>query len=195
MDQTLKNKILLIQKNKSIAYVNFLNDGTITKDEYSESERLNRVNSPYWVGSVKELFCEAAQRCVYKCDFNNINMDMLIGLVYNVENIDENDKIKEGAKPINNVVRFYTGDITSYLDGKETHRIETNNNYSYMWKRNSYLNYSEFVSLLEKEGITYNGPKSFKELKEAILSGEKFDIKLSIDLKEKTDDKKLIKRR
>ena len=195
LDQTLKEKILLIQKNKSIAYVNFLNNGTVTKDEYSQSERLSRVNSPYYVDAIKEIFCDAAECIVYKFDFNNLNMDLLIGLVYKVEDIDENDKIKEGAKPINNVARFYTGDITTYLDDKEAYRIKTGDNYSFRWTRDSYINYNEFVSLLEKNGMNYNGPKSFKELKEAILSGETFDIDVSIDLREKTQDKKLIKRR
>ena len=195
MDQSLKEKILLIQKNKSIAYVNFLNNGTITKDEYSKSDSLSRVSSPYYVGVIKELFCDAAECIVYKHDFNNLQMDMLIGLVYDIKDVDENDKIKEGAKPINNVVRFYTGDITTYLDDEEAYRIKTGDNYSYRWTRDSYLNYNEFVSLLEKNGMNYNGPKSFKELKEAILSGETFDIDISVDLREQAQDKKLIRRR
>ena len=192
MDQSLKEKVQLIRKNRSIHFVNFFNDGSITKDEYSVTENMYLRFASIPVEYMSELMCYAAQIYSHKNDFDSIDMDLLLGLIYEVEDVDKNGQIKEGAKPLDNVVRYYTGDMRGYLDNKKTNELKMKDNYK---NRQGFVKYNEFISLLEKNGMNYNGPKSFKEFKEAILSGEKFNINITLDLKEKTDDKKLIKRR
>lgn len=191
VDQSLKEKILLIQKNKSIAYVNFFNDGSVKRDEYSTIEYMNPKYFSTQVERIEELMCYAAENYSNKKDFDSITMDLLLGLVYEAEEITLNNKIKQEAEPLDNVVRYYTDDIRSYLGNKKTNETKARDNFR---NRQGLVNYNEFVLLLEQRGLNYNGPRTFEEFKEAILSGEKFDINVSIDLKEETQDKKLVKK-
>lgn len=192
MDESLKDKILLIKKNKSISNVNFFNDGTSTKDEYSSAKRMENNFTPYVVSEVEEIICKAAENYSDKNDFDSINMDLLVGIIYRIEDIDDNGKIKEGAQPVKNIVRYYTSSVRSCLNGEVTNETSYKD---YYWSRQGFMNYNDFVSLVRKEGLIYRGPETFKEFKETILSGETFDINVEVNLKEKTDDKRLIRRR
>ena len=184
MDKSLKDRILLIKKNRSVACVNFYNDGTHSEDEYSALKRMETINTPYTITELENMICDACEYYVYHYDFDEASMSLLLGLVYNKENVDDEFNIKPGAEPANNIVRYYTGSVSSYLDGEQSNAT-TYKGYG----RQGYIKYNDFVTLLSRRGLNYNGPKSFKELKEAILSGETFDINVSVDLKEKSASK------
>ena len=114
-----------------------------------------------------------------------------MGLVYNNDDVLENDVIKENAKPYNDIVRFYTMGVNCYLDGEQTNKID----YSKItYGRQGYLSYSRFLDYVRKANLDFDGPKSFNEFKEAILSNEPFDINLSVNLNKKVE-KRLIRRR
>ena len=189
MDKSLKDRILLIKKNRSIGCVNFFNDGTHTEDEYSSLKRMETINTSYVVSDFEDLICDASEYYVYHYDFNSVGLGLLLGLVYKKEDVDDEFNIRPGAEPANNIVRYYSGSVTSYLDGEQSNAT-TYKGYG----RQGFIKYNDFVTLLSRRGLNYNGPKSFKELKDAILSGETFDIELSVDLKDKSESKRLIKK-
>ncbi len=188
MDKSLKDRILLIKKNRSIACVNFYNDGTHSEDEYSSIKRMETINTPYVVSDLEDIMCDACEYYVYHYDFDQVGMGLLLGLVYKKEDVDDEYNIKENAKPLNDIVRYYTGNVSSYLDGEQTNET-TYRGYG----RQGYIKYNDFVTLLSRKGLNYNGPKSFKELKDAILLKEPFDINVSVDLKEKDKTRRLIR--
>ena len=109
---------------------------------------------------------------------------MILGLVYNKEDVEDNI-IKEGAKPYNNLVRYYTHEVDSLLDGEKTN---VGDYYRIGLGRQGYLNYNDLVYKSEADGLEFVGPRTFEEFKESILSKEPFDISLVADLKEELDE-------
>ena len=176
MEKTVKERIINAVK-PSEDYVNFFNDGTITTDSSKDYKDMRSwASSPFYnsVSMIEDYFVrKAGWLAEDNTDFDSLYMDLKLGLVVKSEDVSNENKIKPGSKPINNIVRFYTGSVQSFSEGKKTD--ETANSLGYQ----GYVNYHRLVSAMEREGLVFNGPRSFKEFKELILSGETFDVGIS----------------
>ena len=109
-------------------------------------------------------------------------------LVYKAEDHDENGNLKEDAEPLNNIVRFYTADVNCYLDGEQTNTYD----YGRLHSRQSFIDYDLLVNATRNNGLIFNGPDTFEEFKEAIKSGEPFNINVEASLLPKEDTKEVV---
>ena len=199
--RTLLEELKQASVSKEKAYVSFYNDGEVMEDDRIVTDRMNSFYQDDFIDTIKYLFKNSAEFYASKYKYDNIKMALKLGLVYNKDDVDQDNKIKENAEPIKDVVRCYTGDITTYLNGNQN---EDNN---YQHERQGFINYNSFISKMKKEGISFEGPETFNDFKEAILAQNKFDVSLVADLKtkeqtpivetrieEKEEPKKLIKK-
>ena len=178
MDKTLLERMQESKANHGVTYVNYLNNGEVYKDEFYRTKSLKFAKEKATYDLIGESFYDAAESCARHYDFDTITMDLYLGLVYKIEDHDENGMLKSGAEPIKDVVRFYTADVNCYLDGEKTNDY----NYGRMNARQSFIDYNMLVKTTRKNGLVFNGPETFAEFKEAIKSGETFDIKLEASL-------------
>ena len=80
--------------------------------------------------------------------------------------------------------RYYTDAVRIYKDSKLIKKISTS---EMSIGRQGFVNYDEFIKSAKKEKIQVNGPKSFEDLKELILSSKTEEIFLSISFKNDKD--------
>ena len=183
MGKSLKDKLIELKKEREIKFVNFFNDGSVKKDEAFMQSLLNRTDS---ISAIGDTMSSACRSYSYDSEFDRIDMDLLLGLVYDVKDVNEDDTIKEGAEPLKNIVRYYTGSIRSYADNMQTNRADY---YCYGVNRQGFINYNELIRSAQKEGLSFNGPESFEEFKNLVLSNVKFNVLLSADLKQDNEMK------
>ena len=176
-----------------ISHVNFFNNGTVTEDErYYASTRIIEDNSLVSFGLIKEVLLNATKMYSRDSEFDRLDLNLLLGLVYAKSDVDEDNKIKANAKPLKDKVRFYTGSVKSFLGDEQTNTCDYyQNGINYQ----GYINYNKLVALAKKTGLVFTGPDSFEEFKQAILSGEVFDISLTANLQEERDDTPLKRNR
>ncbi len=186
MSQNFRDQLLQIRKDNEVASVDFFNNGEIKTDNYSFFKVRELFKTSEEFKNIEDVFFKAACSYSYDGDYDEIDMHMIFGLVYWKKDVDENNHIRLNAKPINNVVRYYTGSVKSYLDGEQANIRDYER---YGLGRQGYLNFDEFVSLAQKEGFSYRGPETFDDFKNAILTREPFDIVISMDLKQEEDNK------
>ena len=179
MNKSLIEELIEAKHEHDNVLASVFNDGKVRKDEKYMAERLedDTKNDKFYL--ITETMKDATKMYGLGYEFDTISMDLLLGLIYDVNDLDENDKIKENAQPINGMVRFYTSNVSSYLDGVKT------NKYEYDLGRQGFIKFDKLMSNISKSGLEYTGPKSFEELKERILNEEVFDINLTASLKEK----------
>lgn len=184
MGKSIKEKMLDLMNGQEVERVNFFNDGSVTTDNYSFVE-----HSYFSTAAIGKTFYDAAESYFYRCDFDNISMDLLLGLVYDKKYVNDDNSLKENAKPMDNIVRYYTGSVKSYLDNVQTN---TEDYYKYGVGRQGYVKYDDLLSMVEREGLAFTGPKTFEEFRDLILCKCKFDVRISANLKQEKQ-KKLIK--
>ncbi len=177
MKERLIDKMIQAKNDQGIAYVNFFNDGKITKDERHRTTLLKYANEASAFDSIEETLYSSTESCCRNYDLDTIEMNLYLGLIYDGKDVEE-EQIKENAEPMNNIVRFYTGEVNTYLENEQTNDYD----YGRMHGRQGYINYNVLISQVKKNGLTFNGPKSFEEFKEKILSKEPFDINISATL-------------
>ena len=188
--------ILDTMKELKNGYVSFFNDGKIRKDGGYATKRINEeANTSYSISLITDVLYGATRSYADDYDFDQIDMTLPLGLIYKSSDVDENNKIKENAQPLKGIVRFYTGSITSYLNGEKTNDLDYG---EYARGKQGFINYDLLINEMKENGLTYTGPETFEELKEKILSGENFNVVLSANFKEqeevKEEPKKLSKK-
>lgn len=179
MNKSLVDELIEAKHEHDYDLANIFNDGKVRKDEKYMAEHLKDDKNDDKFYLISQTMKDATRMYAYGYEFDTISMDLLLGLIYNVNDLDENDKIKENAKPVDGIVRFYTSNVSSYLDGEKT------NKYEYDMGRQGFIKFDKLMSNISKSGLEYTGPKSFEELKERILNEEVFDINLTASLIEK----------
>ena len=180
--KTLLEELKEASVSNEKAYVSYFNNGLVRTDNKIETERMSNFYQEDFIRTIKFLFRDAAEYYARQNPYDNISMNLELGLVYNKEDVDDDNNIKENAKPIKDVVRCYTSGVTSFLNGEKA------NEHDYVYDRKGFINYNDFVSKMKKDGISFEGPETFNDFKDAILAGETFDISIYADLKQK--DKK-----
>ena len=160
----LTDKLIELKRDREIKNINFFNDGTTSKDELGFVRNMGYKNGFAGISSTLE---NAVESYSMDCDFDLIEMNLLLGLIYDKNDVDENGQIIEGANPEENVVRFYTGSVKSYLEGKQTNRADY---YKYGVGRQGFVLYDELLKRVKEENLI------FKEFKKLVLSKKPFDI-------------------
>ena len=178
MGKTLLERMQESKANHGVTFVNYLNNGEVYKDEFYKTRSLEFAKEKATYDLIGESFYDATESCARHYDFDTVTMDLYLGLVYKMEDHDENGKLKSDAEPIKDIVRFYTADVNCYLDGEQTNDY----NYGRFNSRQSFIDYDMLVKTTRKHGLIFNGPETFEEFEEAIKSGETFDIKLEASL-------------
>ena len=178
------------RKNYETATLNIFSDGTMSTDDYFGATLLagNSHNNKYALNALKDgtaYFCRL-------CDFDTVRMSLILGLVYKIKDVDENFNLKEGAQPIYDRVRFCTNGVTTYLDGKITNDMDIND---HLISFQGFLKYSEFIKYVNDNGLTFEGPNSFEELRDKILNKEQLDIGVSAKLYNKASYMKLTRKK
>ena len=181
MEKSFREKLLDIKRQESIGYVNFNNDGSVSEDSNGYAETMNDDRDA--VKGILKTFFDATRSYTHYHEFDEIDMNLVVGLIFKKEDT-EDGKIKEGARPIDNIVRFYTGSVKSYLDGEQTNTADY---YTYGLGRQGYVDYNKLISGIEAEGLEFIGPTSFEEFKAAIKYNGNFDIIVRADLQEKKE--------
>ena len=190
MEKSILEKLREARTDHQLAIVNFFNDGSITTDENYMARQIDSISN--WENEyILNVMNDAARGCSRDGDFDTINMGMNIGLIFDINDVDENNNIKEGAKPYKNIVRYYTMNIDSYLDGEKS---STYDHFRYGVNRQGFMRYNDFVRYVKRVGLSFEGPESFEEFKEKILSKEVFDINVIASLGERKDNRGPIRR-
>ena len=185
MDKTLLEQLKDAKVSNELAYVSFFNNGKVREDERLVNKRMDDFYLDDTIKDINYTFRDAAENYA-KYTYDTITMNLEIGLIFKKEDVDKENHIKENAEPLKGIVRVYTGDINSYLDGKQTNEMP------YIYGKQGFANYDKIVSTMRKNGIVFNGPEKFEDFKKEILSGKQFDISLLADLNDK-ENKETIK--
>ena len=192
--KTLLEELKEASVSNEQAYVSYCNNGEVRTDNKIVTNKMDSFYLDDFIGTIKFIFRDAAEYYARQNPYDYIKMNLELGLVFNKEDVDDNNVVKENAKPIKDVVRCYTSGVTSFLNG------EKSNEHDYSYDRKGFINYNNFVSKMKKDGISFEGPETFDEFKESILAGETFDVSIFADLKqkeqtqEKEEPKKLIRK-
>lgn len=183
MEQTLLEKLQKAKKYHGSEFVCFFNNGEIREDDLSSSRRIKEAKNPKIFELVADVLYNATESYARSYDFDRIDMNLELGLIYKSEDV-ENNQVKENSEPIPEIVRIYTGTVNSYLGEEQTNE---SNYYRYGLGRQSFIAFKQLMKAIEKSGLNYFGPKTFEEFKEQILSKEPFDIIISANLNENKD--------
>lgn len=179
MKKSIFERIRKAQKDQEPAYINFFNDGSIKEDKRYVDDYINKyLNNPDGFERIEDVLYNAAEFFAISHKFDAISMNLLLGLVYDADYVNEDKTLKENAKPYDDVVRFYTERSKCCLGEKKVDDYD----YSGYIGRQGFINFETLLTSIKKSGLDYNGPESFEELKEAILSSNKFDITITADL-------------
>ena len=191
MGNTFLERFEAAKNEDKDAHVCFFNDGKVRKDKESTARRIRDAHKPeeYW--AIEDTLLGAAKSYIHDAEFDTIDMDLMLGLIYDRRSLI-NERIIGDAKPIRGIVRYYTGSIKSYLDGKQTNEHDY---YEYGVGRQGYIDYNFLLKALKESKLDFTGPESFQEFEECILRGEPFDIKVSASLlsKKKTQTDQVTK--
>ena len=184
LEKTLLEKMQEAHQSHEVGQYIYYNTG---KAEPEEKEIASRRNNPYYNEGdhdIEYVLCKGVEFYANKCEFDTFKMSLRLGLILNPEDVNEDTSIKEDAKPVNNYVRFYTGEQYCYLNGELTNEPGKS---LYEPSRQGYVSYNKLMRLLDKSGVTFNGPKSYESFKNAILEGKKFDLSITADLTKKKE--------
>ena len=160
-------------------YVSFFNNGETMQDGRSINDKMSDYYYDDMLYNISYYFKNATQYYAKGAVFDQIDMKLKLGLVYKYDDVDENGKIKESAEPIKNIARCYLDRIDSYLDGEKVNKRSFS-----MYNTNGFVNYNKLVSYVKDNKLNFVGPENFELFKNAILSGNNFDVEVSANLGE-----------
>ena len=184
MKKSIYDQLEDVKDSYKEARVNFYNTGSTNRDNRSLVEVLDSKSFEHEANTIMSTLLNSANSYTFRNKFDEVSMNMLMGIVYNVEDV-ENNTIKEGAEPLNGIVRYYTCYVRGSLNDKET--CKTN-----LYSTHGYIDYNKFIEYLKENNLEFDGPESFDELKQTILAKEPFDINIGASFKK---EKELVKRR
>ena len=184
MEKTLLEKLQAAKESNEVDHVCFFNNGEVKQEEKKFAYRIKEANDSRSYAAIEDLFCSATESYARNYQFDTVDMGLLVGLIFKKEELNSNNEITAGSKPLDGIVRYYTGSVNSYLDGNQTNDIDYGH---YGLGKQGYVNYNELVKLTKENGLTYNGPETFEEFKDKIISKEQFDITISADLNKKEE--------
>ena len=181
MGKTLLEKMQQSKDRYGIAYVSYCNNGKVRVDQNYMADNMAFVNSSIPTERIGDAFANAINRYSGLYPFDFASMDLELGLMFPGTDLDQNQKLKAIAKPIDGIVRFDTGKIDAFFEGEKTNELD----YGDYYAKNGYIKYDKMISFLKENQLEFNGPETFEEFEEAILSGEIFDVTVTAKFQEK----------
>lgn len=178
MNKTLLEELKEASVSNYPAYVEFYNNGLIRHEERGADKRMTSIEKSIAMDRIKYVFTSGAENYAKKCSFDSISLNLEIGLLFNEKDVVD-DKPVLNAEPVNGIIHCYTGSLTSYLNGEKSNETEY-----YHYNTQGFVNYETLVSEMKENGLSFVGPETFDELKEKIMDGNIFDIRLDANLKE-----------
>ncbi len=190
--ETFLDRVKSAKRDNEVGQVVFYNNGKVDTETNGYAKKMNDIFDRVEIELLMQDLCSAtATYAARDFDMDTMEVGLLLGLVYSASDVDENNRPKENAQPVNNVVRYYDIGFNSYKDGQKTNDGEDYGKYHVTHQ--GYVHYDKLVKAFEGSGIEFTGPKSFKAFKEAILAGEVFDVSLVADLMKYTNNNGLSK--
>lgn len=180
-EPTLLDKMKESKNQHGIALVGVYNDGKKSFYKQWQTTTMKYANDKDQFDSIGKYIYEVNESYSRECDYDTLNFEMGVALLFSGKDLDENQKLKDDAEPINGIVKYYSSKSACYLDGEEIKTIDWGN----IKATDGFINYDLLVKSVEGNGLVFNGPKTFEEFKEHILIGEPFDITISASLKPK----------
>ena len=182
LDKKLIDELKAMKAKTKEIYVCHFSDGHVETASRGTGERIKEANTTEPIDDIKYTLKDSTRSYIdtFEFDFDKIEMDLYLGLVYNISAINENGSIKEDAKPYDGVVRFYTGSINSYLNGEQTNDADYNRYGTYNYQ--GFVNYDNLVKAMKNSGLKFVGPEDFDEFKNRIENNEKFGVKVVASL-------------
>lgn len=179
MEKSFIEELREAKKEYKNVFVNYFNDGEVRTDLNYMKDNLEQAKTKNEFYLITEVMKETTKRYGYHYDFDTVKLNLLLGLIYDANDVDKDNNIKENAEPIDGMIRFYTEKVDCFLDGEKTN--QHNSSYSLQ----GFIPFNRLMKSIKETGLDYEGPQSFEELKERILNNEVFDITLTASLYKK----------
>ena len=164
-----------------VACISVFNSGKVRVDENYMMPMIKYANDLDAFKTIGDVLYDINESYSREYDFDTLSMNLELGLVFDGKYADEDHKLSDDAEPMDGIVRYYTMEADCYLDDEKTNTRDA----GYYKSRQGFIGYNRLVSSAEKNGLTFNGPRTFEEFKEQILIGEPFDISLTASFKQK----------
>lgn len=178
---TLIDKMQESKRQHGIALINVFNDGLIGTDKEYATVMMKYANDKDAFDYIGKYMYEVNEAYSRECDYDTLNFQISLGLLFSGKDADENQKLKKDAQPIDGIVRYYARKSSCYLNDEKVKTIDWGDIKSV----SGFINYNILVKSAEENGLIFNGPKTFEEFKEHILVGEPFDISITASLRPK----------
>ena len=188
MRESLLDKVMNAKKDYEVGQVIFFNNGKVDTETNSFAKKMNDIYDSVELEMLTRDLCDATASYARRYELDTMEVGLQLGLIYNASDVDEKRQVRAGARPVNNIVRYYDVGFNCYLDGQQTNEHEYG---EHNVTHQGYIHYDKLVKAFEGSGVDFTGPKSFEEFKEAIQSGIPFDISLVADFKKKEQGRKL----
>lgn len=199
MDKTILQELREARTSNEDAYIIFYNNGESTVEKRWCEQKMGEYELEYSIRRIGMHLKDIAECFAKDYSYDTIAIGIDMGLIYNKADVIEDNKIPENKEPLKDIVRFSTKRPECFLNDEKTNTYEYNG-----YDKIGFVNYNTFVKEMKKNGLDYDGPETFEELKNKILTGENFDINLVASLTDTKDNvvvedikeepKKLIKR-
>ncbi len=194
LKKTIIEKSLLerMQESKDkhgVACISVFNNGKVRLDENYMTPMIKYANDSDAFQTIGEVLFDINESYAREYEFDTLTMNLELGLVFDGKYVDADKKVRPDAVPMEGIVRYYTMRTDCYLDGEKTNTRDP----GYFKSRQGFIGYNKLVSSAEKNGLIFNGPRTFEEFKEQILIGEPFDITLTASFRQKEDTNQVVK--
>ncbi|MBR3210821.1 MAG: hypothetical protein IKF71_02655 [Bacilli bacterium] len=178
MSNIFLEKLEELKRDREPAHICYFNNGNVMTSNNATAKRISSADDPKEYNAIEGVLLNVATIFSDMGNFDSFNMDMYLGLVFNVEDI--NGKINHDSKHIPEIVRYYTGRIKATENGEP---VKDKDFSKYGYGRQGYINYNKLVEAVKSSGLEFNGPQTFEEFEEFILTGEPFDVSITANLK------------
>lgn len=181
MSKTFLERLEDAREGNEIAQICLFNTGEITEENRNSAKRIKEATSQesYW--AIEDVLLDTAKGLIHIGEFSTIEMNLMLGLIY-----DSRAYSSANAKPIQGVVRYYTGDVKSDIYGD---LLCVPGELGSTPGRQGYIDYSFLLESIKQSGLKFTGPESFQEFEEKMKLKRPFSIKISATLKSKEKEK------
>ena len=190
MENTLLERLKEAKKEYETEYVSLFGEDKVVEDKHYMTDHIKNAKSKNAFDFLDSALKNFARMYTLYNEYDALEVDLNLGIVYNITDIDENNKPVIGAKPIDNLVRIYTDTTRAYLDNEEvSHKLD-----SEYFGSQGFIDFDLLINTLKKEGLSYNGPESYDELKYRVLCNQKVNATIKAELEKKQAKQKVLTR-
>lgn len=189
MGNTLLDKMYDAKSEYEVAYVSVFGEDKIKENRAFTNNPVDEAKTEKAISNLEYKFRQLAEEHAMYGEYDNLDVTFALGIVYNREELDGDYKKKPTARPLMGIVDIQLDSSDSYLDRK--HVKDSINNVYY--GSIGFMELDDFISYVETQGLTYNGPESYAELLYDILGNKKVTATVTANLSKKRN-KTLVKK-